>query len=131
MQARGSFEVQATQHPPFDTEPGATLGRMTFHKSFEGDLEATSVVEMMYATSAIEGSGVYVALERVRGKLAGKAGTFVLHHTGIRDRGAQSLSVLVVPDSATGELAGLRGTLAIDIVEGRHFYTFDYRFGPS
>jgi len=32
----------------------------------------------------------------------------------------------VVPDSGAGALAGLRGTLAIEIVDGRHRYTFDY-----
>jgi hypothetical protein len=32
----------------------------------------------------------------------------------------------VVPDSATGELAGLRGRMAIDIIDGAHFYTLDY-----
>ena len=32
----------------------------------------------------------------------------------------------MVPDSGTGELAGLRGRMAIDIVDGAHFYAFDY-----
>jgi len=34
----------------------------------------------------------------------------------------------VVPDSGTGELAGLHGRIAIDIVDGKHYYTFDYGF---
>jgi hypothetical protein len=41
-------------------------------------------------------------------------------------RGVQELSVTVVPDSATGELAGLRGRMTIDLVEGKHLYTFEY-----
>lgn len=42
------------------------------------------------------------------------------------DRGERALSVSVVPDSATGGLSGLRGEMRIDIVDGRHFYRFDY-----
>jgi hypothetical protein len=36
------------------------------------------------------------------------------------------MSVMVVPDSATGDLAGLTGTMTIKIEEGKHFYEFDY-----
>jgi hypothetical protein len=43
-------------------------------------------------------------------------------------RGAPTLSVMVVPDSGTGELTGLVGTLSINIVEGKHFYDFIYSF---
>jgi hypothetical protein len=41
-------------------------------------------------------------------------------------RGTPTLTVKVVPDSATGELAGLSGSLAIDIVDKQHFYRFEY-----
>ena len=34
--------------------------------------------------------------------------------------------ISVVPDSGTGELAGLAGTMTIDIVDGAHFFEFDY-----
>ncbi len=30
------------------------------------------------------------------------------------------------PDSGTGELIGLTGTMKIDIVDGKHFYEFGY-----
>ena len=49
-----------------------------------------------------------------------------MQHSGKMDRGTPSLAVSVVPDSGTDGLIGLRGTLAIDIVDGKHFYTFDY-----
>lgn len=71
-------------------------------------------------------SGVYVAVERVTGTLNGRKGTFILHHTGIMDRGAQNLKITVVPDSGTGELVGISGVMGIDIRDGKHFYTFDY-----
>ena len=42
------------------------------------------------------------------------------------NRNAQHLVISVIPDSGTGELAGLSGTMSIDIKDGKHFYTFTY-----
>ncbi len=99
---------------------------MSLAKRFHGDLEGTSVGEMLAAGTATKGSAGYVAIERVEGTLHERNGTFVLQHSGTMNRGAPTLSVTVVPDSGTEELAGLAGKLDIDIVEGKHFYTFDY-----
>lgn len=128
--AQGRFDITRTAEPPYDTREGATLGRSHFDKRFEGDLVATSTVEMISAVSGVRGSAGYVAIERVEGTLGGRAGSFVLQHSGTMDRGASSLSVTVVPDTATGELAGLRGRLQIEIVDGKHLYTFEYDFVP-
>jgi hypothetical protein len=130
-QARGSFEVQAQREPPSDVDEGATLGRTTFTKQFHGELSGTSVVHMLSAVSEVQGSAGYVALERVKGQLGGRTGTFVLQHSGVMTRGRPELSVTVVPDSGTHELRGIAGRLAIDIVDGKHFYTFDYTFGSD
>jgi hypothetical protein len=54
-------------------------------------------------------------MERVSGILAGRKGKFALQHSGTMDKGAQTLSVTVVPDSATDDLAGLAGSMAIKI----------------
>jgi hypothetical protein len=123
---KGTFEVTSTPHPPYDAAPGAVLVRVSLAKTFEGPLAGTSTVEMIAARTEVAGSAGYVAIERVNATLEGKAGTFVLQHSGTMNRGAPSLAVTVVPDSATGELVGLRGQMAIDIVEGKHFYTFEY-----
>ena len=56
---------------------------------------------------------------------------FLLQHTGVMNRGEPSLSITVVPDSGTEELAGLSGTLSINIVDGRHFYDFIYSMPAS
>jgi len=127
MQAKGTFEVKMTAEPPFSDHEGVSLGRATFEKTFRGDLDATSTVHMIGARNAnVPTSAGYVALERVTGTLAGRNGTFVLQHNGIMNRGKGSLDCTVVPDSGTGELSGLSGRLAIDIVEKQHHYTFDY-----
>jgi hypothetical protein len=41
-------------------------------------------------------------------------------------QGESQLTVTVVPDSGTGELTGIAGTLIIKIEGGKHFYEFEY-----
>jgi len=129
MHAAGTFEVKMTPEAPYDTAAGAALARVSIEKQFFGDLEATSRVEMLSAVTEIKGSAGYVAIERVMGRLNGRTGTFVLQHSGLMLRGKSELTIVVVPDSATGELKGLAGKMTIDIVEvidSKHFYGFDY-----
>jgi len=125
--AKGTFEVKLTPQKPDNTEAeNAGVGRMSIDKKFSGDLEATSQGEMLAAMTAVKGSAGYVAIERVGGTLHGRNGTFVLQHSGTMTRGAPELSVTVVPDSGTEELAGLTGRMTIKIDAGKHFYEFDY-----
>jgi Protein of unknown function (DUF3224) len=124
--ASGTFQVKLIPQPaPADGEP-AILGRFAIDKQFSGDLDAASKGEMLAAGTDTKGSAGYVALEKVSGKLAGRSGTFYLQHNGIMARGAGRLTIEVVPDSGTGQLAGLAGTMAIKIESGLHSYEFDY-----
>ena len=126
MQATGPFDVKLAPQPPAPGIESANLGRQTIDKQFHGDLEATSLGEMIAAMGGVQGSAGYVAMERVTGVLHGKRGTFVLQHTGIMDRGAPSLVITVVPDSGTDALTGLTGTMTIHIEQGKHSYVLDY-----
>ncbi len=124
IHATGSFEVKLLPQPAADADSG--LGRMSIDKVFSGDLQGTSKGEMLAATTAVKGSAGYVAIERVTGTLQGRSGSFMLQHLGTMTRGAPTLTVLVVPDSGTGELSGIAGSLSIAIADGKHFYTLDY-----
>jgi hypothetical protein len=126
MQANGPFEVKLALQPAAPGIESANLGRMTIDKQFQGDLEATSLGEMLSAMGQVQGSAGYVAIERVTGILHGKQGSFVLQHYGIMDRGAPQMTITVVPDSGTDALAGLSGSMQIQIEDGKHSYTFDY-----
>lgn len=125
--ATGPFDVKLT---PQDDKIDPTLGRMTIEKTFHGDLEGTSKGQMLTASTDVKGSAGYVAIERVTGTLhtsAGpRAGSFSLQHIGTLTRGAPELSIIVVPDSGTGQLVGLAGKLNIHIVDGKHSYEFEY-----
>ena len=126
-QAQGTFEVRLTPQKPDSREAEvANLGRMSIDKQFHGDLEAVGTGEMLSAVTGVKGSAGYVAMERVKGTLHGRNGSFVLQHTGTMNRGVPQMSVTVVPDSGSGELEGLSGTMTIKIEEGKHFYVFEY-----
>jgi len=124
--ATGPFEVKLQPVGDVNKGDGSSLGRMTIDKQFHGDLDATSKGEMLTAMTDTKGSAGYVAIERVTGKLRGKAGSFVLQHNATMDRGTPALNIVVVPDSGSGELTGLTGTMKIIIEGGKHSYEFEY-----
>jgi hypothetical protein len=124
--ARGTFEVKMTPQPVQDGVGDPGIGRMALDKQFQGDLEAIAKGQMLAAGTDVSGSAGYVALDRVSGTLHGRSGTFALQHSGTMTRGTPQLNITVIPDSGTGELLGLAGTLAITITDGQHFYDFEY-----
>ena len=127
-QASGAFDVQMQPQPAANETPtpGATLGRLLLNKTYHGDLQATAQGQMLSAITPTTGSAGYVAIEHVTGTLHGRAGSFVLQHSGLMNRGEKQLVITVVPDSGSGELAGLQGRLDIRISEGKHFYDMAY-----
>jgi len=126
MSASGAFEVKMQPQAQEEGSESPVPGRMLLDKRFNGDLEATSKGQMLTALTDVEGSAGYVAIECVSGTLNGRSGTFVLQHSGVMTRGAQQLTITVVPDSGTEQLVGLAGRMEIDIVDGKHFYTLQY-----
>jgi uncharacterized protein DUF3224 len=120
--AVGTFDVEVAPLSSGDETPG----RFSLVKRFHGDLEGTSRGEMLTAGTSVPGSAGYVAIEKVDGSLRGRAGTFVLQHTGTMTRGAPQLTITVVPDSGTGDLSGLAGQMSIVIEQGKHSYELEY-----
>jgi len=129
--AMGAFDVKVTPQTPDGKYEDSTLGRMSLDKEFHGDLDGTGKGQMLTAMTSVDGSAGYVAIERVSGTLHGRKGTFVLQHVGTMTRGAQQLTITVVPDSGTDELTGLSGKMAIIIAEGKHSYDFEYTLAVS
>ena len=124
--ASGSFEIKMVRQPLTEEEAKTVSVRMTSEKQFHGDLEGSSTGEMLGVYTAVKDSAGYVAMERVSGKLKGRTGTFILQHSSTMAHGNQQQSIIVVPDSGTDQLVGLRGSMIIKITDGKHFYDFDY-----
>jgi Protein of unknown function (DUF3224) len=124
--AKGTFTVEMKPQGAPTAVEGVSTARMSLNKRFEGDLAGVGAGEMLTALTPVEGSAGYVAIERFTGMAHGKAGSFVFQHTGTMSRGAQQLSITVVPDSGTGALSGIQGRFSISIVGGKHYYELEY-----
>jgi hypothetical protein len=123
MHVTGTFDVKIA---PQDDKLNDGISRMVLDKQYHGDLEGTSKGQMLAVGSA-KSSGVYVAIESFTGTLQGKSGSFSLHHTGIMTKSGPTLNINVVPDSGTGQLAGISGKMNIIIAaDGKHSYEFEY-----
>lgn len=131
VHATGSFDIKMTPAEATDFEKANDITRFTSDKTWHGDFEGVSHGEMITGSTASTGSMAYVAVERMTGKLNGRQGSFTFSHRATMMKGdapsAGVLSVTVVPNSGTGELTGLTGSLMIHIdAQGKHTWTFDY-----
>ena len=124
--ARGSFEVDIEPEPPFFEQDGVSLNRNSVTKKFSGEVVGDSQAQMTAAYTATPGSAGYVAIEHFNGAVHGRKGSLTFQHSGIMDRGEGTLSVVVVPDSGTGELEGISGTMELNNEQGGHSYVFEY-----
>lgn len=124
--ATGTFAIDTWDAQPYNERDGISLSRTRVTKTFRGDFEGESTAELLMA-SAPNGSAAYVGFERITGRLHGRAGSFVLHHTAAMSAGTQSASWTILPESGTGELAGLRGEAKIVVEpDGGHTFILDY-----
>ncbi len=131
VKAKGSFDVKMIPAEQTDFEKANDIARFTSDKTWHGDFEGVSHVEMITGSTASTGSMAYVAIERMTGKLNGRQGSFTFSHRASMMKGdaasAGELSITVVPNYGTGELTGLTGSLMIHIdAQGKHTWTFDY-----
>lgn len=124
--ATGTFAVKMLPPAATGAEPDDGYVRLSLDKTFDGGMEGASRVSMMATSDGRSPSGGYVALERFTGRVDGKAGSFILQHSGIMAPGEMAIHVVISPGSGTGELAGIRGTLEIRIEGKQHFYTLQY-----
>jgi hypothetical protein len=110
----------------YDDREGAVLGRIHIERSFQGDLEGEATAELLTAT-AEDRTAVYLALDRISGRLEGREGSFVLQHRGVLSADGAEIDGSIVPGSGTGELEGITGQGAITVDDdGTHRLTLEY-----
>ena len=126
QRATATFDLDTWKEEPYDDLDGTKLTRSRVTKTFHGDVEGRSIVELLMAYAS-EGSGAYCGLERIVGTVHGRPGSFILQHVAVSSRSGQTTSWAVVPDSGTGELRGMEGTGEIGREPGgAHTFTLDY-----
>jgi hypothetical protein len=125
--AKGSFDVKVAPVALDGPEPNPLFGRYALDKTLRGGFEGTGKGQMLSAGATNQTSGAYVAIERLEGTLDGRRGSFALAHRASMTSAGHELDIRVVPDSGTGDLAGIAGSFKI-IIEpgGKHFYEFEY-----
>lgn len=125
--ANAHFTITSWDEKPYSEAPNEPkLTRASVVKTFTGDVEGEGRVEylMMYRT---DGTAAIIGLERITGKIGGRAGSFVLQRIGSYEGGLAKESYSVVAGSATGDLRGLSGGGTSSVGHGKEFpFALDY-----
>jgi hypothetical protein len=126
--AKANFKVSKWDQVAIaDVGSGPEWGRATVLKRFEGALVGESRAELLLA-GAPEGGAGYIAQERFTGKLGDREGTFDMQHGGAALPDGSTLHQFgyVVPNSGTGGLAGLSGTVLFRHDDDGAVFTLTY-----
>ncbi len=128
-QAQGTFEVTGWDEDTYETfDGGAKLTRARISQDFAGDLVAKGTWESLMCYRE-DGTANYIGLEHVHGRIGDREGDFILETIGIFDGTKAMTTWSIVPDSATGELRGLRMDGTTEAGHGSSgTYRFDYEF---
>ena len=128
VHAVGRTTVKTYQPTVFDEVPGApTLSDVRLTETFTGDIAGEGVAHVVQSARA-DGAGSFAGIERVRGSIGGKQGTFLLQVHGTVVAKQMKAEWFVVPDSGSGELHGLSGKMNILVAaDGTHSYEFDFK----
>ena len=106
--AKAKITVQNSEATPYDQTANPALLEVRLTETFTGDIEGESPVRALQVLRD-DKSASLVSMQRFRGKLGGRQGTFVLQGSEIIENGKIKATWFVVPGSGTGELSGLRG----------------------
>jgi len=125
--ATGRTEVGTYVPTTFDEVAGGpSLVEVHLTETFRGDIEGESTVRVLQAV-ARDGSASFVGVQRVRGSIGGRTGSFLLQPSGTLAGKVTKAEWFVVPGSGTGDLQGLRGEGGFEAQLGEHgSYWLDY-----
>ena len=123
------FEVTSWEAENYDEMPNApTLSQVTVKKNLKGDLKGESTAQLLMC-SGEDGSAGYTVMERFVGELDGRSGSFVMIHGATHTPSETSRAVgFIMPNSGTGELAGIGGTIEFKSDADGKNIILDYSF---
>ena len=106
--AKAKITVHHSQMTPYDQTSKPPLVEVNLTETFAGDIEGESPVRALQLMRD-DKSASLVSMQRFRGKIGGREGTFVLQGSEVVKNGKIKATWFVVPGSGTGDLSGLRG----------------------
>ncbi len=106
--ANAKITVQSSEAKPYDQTASPALLEIRLRETFSGDIDGESLVQALEVRRS-DRSASLVSLQRFRGRLGRRQGTFVLQGTEVVENGRIKASWFVVPGSGTENLSGLRG----------------------
>src|SRR5436190_3717782 len=106
--AKAKITVQSSEAKPYDQTASPALMEIRLSETFTGDIDGESPVRALQVLRD-DHSASLVSVQRFRGKLGGRQGTFVLQGSEVVEHGKIKARWFVVPGSGTGDLSGLRG----------------------
>ena len=106
--AEAKITVQNSEAKPYDQSASPALTEIRLRETFTGDIDGESTVRALQVQREDRYASL-VSIQRFRGKLGGRQGTFVLQGQEIVENGKITATWFVVPGSGTDDLAGLRG----------------------
>jgi hypothetical protein len=126
--AEAKIIVQHSEAKPYDQTVSPALMEIRINETFTGDIDGQSMVRALQVLRDDQ-SASFVSMQRVRGKLGGRHGTFVLQGSEVVEQGKITATWFVVPGSGTGDLSGLRGEGGFEGEFGKGSYgRLDYWF---
>jgi Protein of unknown function (DUF3224) len=106
--AEAKITVQRSEAKAYGQTASPLLMEIRLSETFTGDIDGGSTVRALEVLRD-DRSASLVSVQRFRGKLGGRQGTFVLQGSEIVENGEIKATWFVVPGSGTGDLSGLRG----------------------
>ena len=107
MSTNTTYQVTAWNETPYDELDAAPkLTRARVKKRYVGVIEGEGTLDMLMMHRA-DGSAVFTGLERIRGRVDGRSGTFVAQHDGVFENGVAKVTWVVVSGSGTDQLGSL------------------------
>lgn len=129
MDANAFFKTVKWEETTYDEmDQGPKLARVSVIKAYEGTIEGEGTLEMtmMYRS---DGSASFVGMERVKGRVEGRSGSFVFQHNGIFEAGQVKATCEVIRNSGTEDLLTLQGKVIFEHGHAERYpVSFDYRF---
>jgi hypothetical protein len=112
-----SWDEKTWEGKPASEVTGAKLTRAEVTYSYQGEIEGEATLQYLMSYNE-DGTGTYVGLERVVGRIGERSGSFTLQHIGTFDPSSVTATLSVVRGSASDELHGLRGKAEVVLAGG-------------